>query len=201
MKLTTTFAKSLINTLRLAISAPIAVLGLGACADPGVAGDSEDGTVRHSCSPTDAPPADGSLRQDGATGEREDATALGMGWGHDFDPIESNQSVKLQYGSQAGMGLPVVLRLAEADVAELTRVEMRLIIDQAPIGSLLIEFPDVICSGEQGFVDAMLMVDVIGHPTIASVAQLDGRAAFVDIELFSGSDVLHQDMLAIFLAL
>jgi hypothetical protein len=88
------------------------------------------------------------------------------------------------------MGLAVALELNDLDLAEVERIEVDLVVDEAPLGFFGRDQPDLSCQDGFSYFEAMVMIDVIDHPTVASVAQLDERPAVVELRVFSASELL-----------
>lgn len=118
-----------------------------------------------------------------------------------FEPFEQGQVVQLIFGSQAGMGLGAALELSNVDLSSVQRIEVILLVDDSPLGEFSQNEPTLSCSDGRSLVDAMVMIDVTGHPTVTSVAQLDGRPAVLDYAVFGGDGVLAEGLVGVDLSL
>lgn len=118
---------------------------------------------------------------------------LGQRVGDDFTPYGEDEPVRLQYGSQAGMGLGVALQLNDLDLSEVERIEVDLVVEGTPLGTFAEEGPSLTCQDGFSYFEAMVMLDVVAHPTVASVAQLDERPALVELRVFSETDLLIEE--------
>lgn len=113
----------------------------------------------------------------------------------EFFELDANQDVWLQFGSQLGMGLGLSLRFEAFSEEELERVSVGLILEGEPLGLQVHEPPVLSCETDGAlYLDAMVMIDVGDHPSVTSVAQLDGATATVryvvtqdDEETFQGT--------------
>lgn len=156
-------------------------LWLGGC-DTGARPEEQNGPVRHTeplpCgAPEDFPPQ-------GTAGQRVDDA---------FQPYATGDPVQLQYGSQAGMGLAVVVELNDLDLTEVDRIEVDLLVDDEPLGTFGEDQPRLTCQDGFSYFEAMVMLDVVQHPTVASAAQLDQRPAVVELRVFSETDLLIEE--------
>lgn len=107
----------------------------------------------------------------------EAALVLGQGAGRSYVPLEAGDRVDLEFGSQAGMEAPLSVRTVGLDPDSVGAIEVELLVDGAPIGRVDEEGEEISCEREWGQIDVPLLVDVVGHPTVVSVAQLNGREA------------------------
>lgn len=119
----------------------------------------------------------------------------------EFEPFDEGQVVELIFGSQAGMGLGTMLELENLDLASVRDIEVTLLVDGSPLGTFSQDEPTLSCSDGRSLVDAMVMIDVVGHPTVTSVAQLDGRSAVLDYAVFGGDGVLAEGLVGVELSL
>lgn len=109
-----------------------------------------------------------------------------------FRALSAGEDVWLRWGSQVGMGLGLTLRLAGLSDLAVSRVEVELLVDGAPLGLDVHEPPAFSCVLSHLSLEAMVMVDVGPHPTVTSVAQLDEREAEVRYRVINaaGGEVL-----------
>lgn len=162
-----------------------------------------------SCSDTGVTPAGGS----GSTGHSEStpcfqtegaATSILLGPETEpssFEPYQEGQTVELIYGSQAGMGLGAMVQVTNLDLAEADEIEVVLVVDESPIGRFSQEAPHLECMEGASHLDTMVMIDVTDHPTVTSVAQLDGRSALLDYRAISDGSALAEGRVSVELSL
>jgi hypothetical protein len=151
------------------------------CSGPPVLDDGTGGTPWHNsqyCAALGGAPGENpgdSLRVDlGLLDDEGQLTRLGSG-------VEG----RLQYGNQVGMGLGMAAYLGGGDVAQAKRVELHMRVDGADLGVWATTAPFPECSQDTpSYLKVMLMVDVIGHPTVRSVAQLDHRPVTIHWIIF-----------------
>jgi hypothetical protein len=158
------------------------LLAVAGCSGPVVVDDGAGGTVWHNSEMCGA--------LGGASGEISAIAAprvdLGLldEAGH-LTRLGPSVEGRLQYGNQVGMGLGMAAYLGGGDVGAAKRVELHMSVDGADLGVWAGTAPFPPCDlSAPSYLKVMLMVDVIGHPTVRSVAQLDHRPVSVSWIVF-----------------
>lgn len=162
--------RALLSTLaRLSVGSALFVCGCGGTDE----GSPEEG-------------AGGSAEPDEPScGADLDVTILaGKGVGDQFVPFENGDMVMPYFGSQIGMEVEISVLLTGFDPAEIDSIEVLLNVESAPIGLDSFSPADISCdSGESATIETPVLIDVTEHPTVASVAQLNGRDAEIEVRV------------------
>lgn len=116
------------------------------------------------------------LETDCAAGS-DPAVRVGEGVGSAFEEFQEGDFLPLEFASQAGMEAYVVVLTEDVDLSTVTEVSLSLLVDGSPIGDSWTDGYALRCDGETGRVETSLPIDVVGHPTVNSVAQLSEREA------------------------
>ncbi len=104
--------------------------------------------------------------------------------------LEPGDAIEPFFGSQAGMQVDLLLHTTGLGAGTDSTIELdfQILVDDAPIAIYQSEDVVISCAedGSGGRVVAKARIDVSDHPTVTSVAVLDGRQAVVDITLRDG---------------
>jgi hypothetical protein len=154
------------------------VAALSGCSGPVILDDGTGGTVWHNTTIC------GGLGGAGSEGPVGAAPRVDIGLldeaGH-LTRLGPGVEGRLQYGNQVGMGLGMAAYLGAGDVGQAKRVELHMSVDGADLGVWAGTAPFPPCDlSAPSYLKVMLMVDVIGHPTVRSVAQLDHRSVNIN---------------------
>lgn len=123
-------------------------------------------------------------------GEQEpDRVALGEGITGRFEAFEAGAAARLQFASQAGLQLPLVVEVRGFSGPEVPLVDLFLtvLVDDVPVGSVRgAKIPlDCIEESQSGLVSISVPLDVGEHPSFSSVVELHGSEAEIFVEVTS----------------
>lgn len=116
--------------------------------------------------------------------DQEITIVAGQGVGDDFMPFEGGDAIVPYFGSQIGMEVEISISLTGFDPSDIDALEVLLNVDGAPIGQDDFPASDVYCDGnESATIETPVLIDVTDHPTVTSVAQLNGRDAEIEVRI------------------
>jgi len=114
-----------------------------------------------------------------------------------FVPFSTSPALTIISGSQAASGVPAIFQIANVDLSRITRVEAKLIVDQAPIGLYEDSDPAFTCTDSSSQYEAMIFIDVSNHPTVNNIIKLDQRDVILDYKISAGEEVLAEDLVTV----
>lgn len=116
--------------------------------------------------------------------DQEITIVPGKGVGALFMPYQEGDAIVPYFGSQIGMEVALSVRLTGFRPTDIDSIEVHLNVDGAPIGFDSFSPSELSCDGnEPGTIETPVLIDVTGHPTVRSVAQLSGRDAEIEVQI------------------
>jgi hypothetical protein len=114
--------------------------------------------------------------------DQEESVVAGQGLGAVFSPFEQGDVIVPYFGSQIGMEVDISVLLTGFEPKRIDSIEVNLNVEGAPIGHDSFSPLDLDCDGnESATIETPVLIDVTGHPSIKSVAQLQGREAEIEV--------------------
>lgn len=128
----------------------------------------------------------GNAEPESECGSDLEVTAVaGTGIGAVFTAFQEGDPLAPYFGSQAGMEVDVSVLLTGYERGNLDSIEVSLDVDGSPIGFDAFSPRDLYCEDDTATIETPILIDVTDHPTVTSVAQLNGREAEIVVTVIS----------------
>lgn len=116
---------------------------------------------------------------------------LGNELNAEFVEFQEGDELELEFASQSGMEGSLSLRSSGFKQTEIQRITCQIIFDGAPLGETTTNGGRLTCDEDSRHLTlhTSIPIEVGDHPTVSSVAQVDGKSAELHVE-FEGADGL-----------
>ncbi len=128
---------------------------------------------------------------------------LGNEHNSEFVEFQKGDELELEFASQSGMEGSLSLRSSGVKQTEIQRITCQIIFDGAPLGETTTNGGRLSCDEDSGLLTlhTSIPIEVGDHPTVSSVAQVDGKSAELHVELEGADGLIAEQTVSVTLVL